>query len=164
MGNVGKTAEASVVNLIRRTTTVSQGLVRRAKHYLARLAPAASIARRRISAAAARAGRRAGPSEPLALHVIPAQANSVTLQRRNSDASLMSDAGQQVLRLNDTAVSLWELCDGGKTVTEIAAVLAWRFQEDENRVQQDVLAALQQFEARGFVYRSRREPQITATP
>lgn len=142
------------MTIAQRTATGLQGLTRRAKGYLTHAVPAALAARRHLAARAARAWRSARATEPFGLHEIPVQADYVTLQHRNGDAFLQCDDQGEVLRLNDTAIGLWQLCDGNKTVQQIAATLAWRFQEDEKRVREDVQAALQHFEASGFLYRS----------
>lgn len=53
-----------------------------------------------------------------------------------------------LMLLNDTGAAILALCDGGRTVREIASILAERYQAD---VTSDVLAFLRKLAARELV-------------
>jgi len=58
-----------------------------------------------------------------------------------------------VLLLNATAAAVAELCDGQRTVTEIVALLATRFEMPVDALSQDVLEYLGQLRERGLLQR-----------
>ena len=66
------------------------------------------------------------------------------LQRLTSDgATVLVDPGARVEHvLNDTALALWELCDGETTVEEMVVAATGLFDAQGGRLEQDVLAAL----------------------
>ena len=53
----------------------------------------------------------------------------------------------RVLHCNQTATLIWHLCDGRRTIQEIASLLAEAFPEDADEMMQDVTAALEAFQA-----------------
>lgn len=54
-------------------------------------------------------------------------------------------------KLNSTAATTWLLCDGNRTVAEILAAVAERFDQDEEKVAPDVLDLLFQLSENGMV-------------
>lgn len=80
--------------------------------------------------------------------VTPRLASGVRLHRdtvRERDVLLYPEGA---LVLNETAVAVLELCDGSRTVDDIAEVLAARYQAD---VRDDVRALLQAIAERGLI-------------
>jgi hypothetical protein len=53
--------------------------------------------------------------------------------------------------LNRSAMEIWELCDGRRTVRAIARVLGERYQVDEAMFVEEILATIAALQARGLV-------------
>lgn len=53
--------------------------------------------------------------------------------------------------LNETAALVWRLCDGERTVGQIASLLAGAFPESASTVAKDVTTSLRALESRGIV-------------
>jgi hypothetical protein len=53
--------------------------------------------------------------------------------------------------LNDTALALWELCDGETTVEEMVVAATGLFDAESPRLERDVLAALDAMTAQGLL-------------
>jgi len=60
-------------------------------------------------------------------------------------------APERVLALNVAAVAVLNLCDGRRTVAQIARELATTYRAPDHRIRQDVIAMLQQLADKGIV-------------
>jgi hypothetical protein len=79
------------------------------------------------------------------------------LERRttNGQTVLIEPRGRVEHVLNDTALALWELCDGETTVEEMVVAAIGLFDAQGGRLEQDVLAALDTMTDQGLL-----EPQV----
>lgn len=72
-----------------------------------------------------------------------------TVLRQDADGrySLRSGAGGcDGYLLNETALALWELCDGETTLQEMVSALSELFSADPQRIRQDVIDVLSELE------------------
>lgn len=60
---------------------------------------------------------------------------------------LFQPAGKIIMHGNETAVLVWQLCDGQRTMTDIVEVLAAAYPEDAADIKRDVPELLAQFAA-----------------
>ena len=73
----------------------------------------------------------------------PRRAPGMTVLRESDGLRLVGPGGRPDLRLNDTAVALWELCDGVTTVAEMVAAINVLCVGDAAAISADVVDALQ---------------------
>jgi Coenzyme PQQ synthesis protein D (PqqD) len=80
------------------------------------------------------------------------------IQRRTADGGtvLVDPAAKVEHVLNDTALALWELCDGDTTVEEMVVAAIGLFDAQGGRLEQDVLRALDAMTDQGLLERSVR--------
>ena len=76
---------------------------------------------------------------------VPRRRPGVSIEQVGDQAVMLDAAGTVARGLNATAVSVWELIDGVRSVREIADALG------EGDVVGDVVAFLGQLEARGLI-------------
>ncbi len=88
---------------------------------------------------------------------IPSHAANVQCDHDSDGINLTVVGSRRVLRLDQTAYLLWQLCDGERSVKDIVALLEWRFQDDSGRVQDDVINCFQRFATSGLLSISRRK-------
>lgn len=81
----------------------------------------------------------------------PRRTREVRLERRADDNLLVDGSGDTLLLLNDTALALWELCDGTNTVDEMVAAVVQLFQADPREVRQDVVRTIDRLREVGAV-------------
>ena len=76
----------------------------------------------------------------------PLRRDDVKARKLGSEWMLYDDRSGSVHIINETAAKVWELCDGTRTVEEMAAALAeqYRTPPDAN-VPQDVAAVIESF-------------------
>lgn len=65
---------------------------------------------------------------------------------------LFHPAGQTIMHANETAVLVWQLCDGQRSVSDIIQVLAAVYPEDAADIEQDVPQLLAQFAANDAIH------------
>jgi coenzyme PQQ biosynthesis protein PqqD len=58
---------------------------------------------------------------------VPRQVPRITAERLNDEVLLYNPATEHVVRLNQTAALVWELCDGRRTAGQIVAMLEAAF-------------------------------------
>ena len=69
-----------------------------------------------------------------------------------NDANVLVDVdGRTMFALNDTALALWDLCDGSHTVDEMVAAIVELFQVDADSVRRDVDGAILRLREAGAV-------------
>lgn len=72
--------------------------------------------------------------------------------RGTGDTTVLTDEqGSTAYALNDTALALWELCDGRTTVAEMVGAASMLFAEDPADLERDVLAALDELLGEGLI-------------
>ncbi len=76
---------------------------------------------------------------------IPVRRLDYRLEQLDNELLLYHPSRTQILYLNHTASLIWELCDGTRTVGEIAALLAVAYPDSADTILGDVGATLQQF-------------------
>jgi pyrroloquinoline quinone biosynthesis protein D len=81
----------------------------------------------------------------------PRRTMEARLERRAHDNLLVDGSGDTLLLLNDTALALWELCDGTNTVDEMVAAVVQLFQADAREVRQDVVRTIDRLHDVGAV-------------
>ncbi len=86
------------------------------------------------------------------------RADSIPLRREGTDGQrfgedfVVLDAEGRMLRgLNDTAARIWELCDGKRSASDIATVVAGEYGVEAERVLADGLRFLERLVAHGLV-------------
>ncbi len=67
------------------------------------------------------------------------------LELLDGEMLLLHPAQGRVLHCNQTATLIWQLCDGQRTIQEIAALLEEAYPESASEVMRDVAAALEAF-------------------
>jgi len=73
------------------------------------------------------------------------------LEAIDNELLLFHPAQAKILYCNETASLIWQLCDGQRTVQEIAHLLAAAFPEAAGTVADDVAATLRQFLQHGAI-------------
>lgn len=73
------------------------------------------------------------------------------LEAMDGELLLFHPAESRIMYCNETASLIWRLCDGERTVQEIAGLLAEAYPEAAETIPQDVEAALQQFAQHGAI-------------
>ena len=82
---------------------------------------------------------------------IPTRAPDFLLEQLDDDVLLYHPGLTKTIRLNETAAALWKLCDGERSVGEIASMLVEAYPDDECQVAGDVEATLRVFAAEGAI-------------
>jgi len=71
--------------------------------------------------------------------VRPVRQDGLHLDTAVESVHVLVDAdGREVLQLNDTALAIWDLCDGVTTLDEMVAAVLQLFQADPGAVASDV--------------------------
>ena len=73
--------------------------------------------------------------------------------RREADGSVLMLIPEGIVTLNDTAYAALELADGERSITDIASVLAARFDAPDGALEADVAELFEEFAARGYLLR-----------
>jgi hypothetical protein len=71
--------------------------------------------------------------------------------RRGTTSSVLSDAGQDVMMLNGTAMAIWELCDGSNSPEAMVRVISDRYDVSPQACLNDVVITLRTFKRWGLV-------------
>lgn len=81
----------------------------------------------------------------LAPELRPQRNPEFSLEMLDGEMLLLHPVQGRVLHCNRTATLIWQLCDGQRTVGEIAALLKEAFPESAEQIMDDVSAALERF-------------------
>lgn len=73
---------------------------------------------------------------------LPCRTNGVVLDRSEGESILRDGTGGKLCAANDTAVALWELCDGRTTVDEIVVAIRQIWRVDAATVTADLTRGL----------------------
>ncbi len=90
----------------------------------------------------------------------PQRVDGVELLHRGRKSFLI-DEREQALSLNNTALALWELCDGVTTVDEMVNAIDSFFNADRDVIRHDVEATLRELADLGFITWSGSEDRRT---
>lgn len=78
---------------------------------------------------------------------------SVVWRKLDGKAVIIGADAQSVYTLNKTATRIWELCDGNKTIDEIAADICEKFDVTSEEAQADVRDTIMKFEKMKLIER-----------
>jgi hypothetical protein len=82
----------------------------------------------------------------------PSRADGLTVVQDVEDSAVLVAAAERpAYRLNDTALALWELCDGSTSVAEMVGAASVVFAADPSNLQRDVLDALEELLHDGLI-------------
>lgn len=73
---------------------------------------------------------------------IPLVAGDYRLEEFDGELLLYHPASTRTVHLNDTASLVWNLCDGKRTIREIATVISDAYAESSEDIQHDVTRTL----------------------
>ncbi len=76
----------------------------------------------------------------------PRRAPWVRVVDRTGTSKLVDSRGDQLLQLNDTALAIWDLCDGETAVAEMAQAVVEAFPVDEETAVEDVQTVVEAFD------------------
>ena len=82
---------------------------------------------------------------------MPRRDTAVRLKTKGASHMLLTEQGTKVLLLNETALALWELCDGETTLGEMVAAITDFFEAEPAVINHDVEVALAQMVEAGVV-------------
>lgn len=85
------------------------------------------------------------------------------MDRSDGESTLRDGTGRKLCAANDTAVALWELCDGRTTVDEMVLAIRQIWRVDAATVTADVTRALAGLETVGAIEWSRGMHEVPAT-
>jgi len=78
--------------------------------------------------------------------MIPRQAQHISTKEIDGQTMVLDRQNGKLHELNSTASFIWQSCDGHTPVTDIVAATAHAFDMDPSAVEEDVTAALREFE------------------
>jgi len=84
-------------------------------------------------------------------HRIPRHVGDYKLQLLDGEAVIFHPVSKKVVHASPSAALIWELCDGVRSVAEIIGLIAGRFPEAREEIEQDVPESLQIFVENGLV-------------
>jgi hypothetical protein len=81
----------------------------------------------------------------------PIRKPNVWLRKTDSEIAMYDPGGSQVHLLNDTALAIWELCDGHTTPSEMISAICELCDMHRDIVTEDVERILSDFDSAGLV-------------
>lgn len=81
----------------------------------------------------------------------PRQAEGVMLTDADEESILYDPIQGNVHILNETGASIWELCDGRRTIEEIAKIIEIDFEAEDESVLADVKEFVEELEKQGLL-------------
>ena len=85
------------------------------------------------------------------IELVPRHADGAVLTLTSHGPSLVSTSSGVAVALDQTALALWELCDGETTVAEMIAAVCALFAASEQTVRDDVTSVLTTLEGSGLI-------------
>lgn len=77
---------------------------------------------------------------------VPARVDGYALKKIPCCFLLQDSEGKNVLKLNETSVLIWELCNGELSVGDMLELLMESFPEAEENLEKDVFRVLDEFQ------------------
>ena len=81
----------------------------------------------------------------------PTRQDGLSLRESGDESVLLDREHDRMYVMNDTALALWQLCDGETTVEEMLTAAVGLFDADRAQLQHDVMDALVAMEHRGLI-------------
>lgn len=79
--------------------------------------------------------------------------NAGVLSRRGADTLVLLDTkGGEYFTLDEVGTRIWELCDGSRTVAEVAAAIAEEYDAPAQTIQTDMLELLNELADAGLIH------------
>jgi coenzyme PQQ biosynthesis protein PqqD len=83
--------------------------------------------------------------------LVPKQKSDFQLEQMDNEILLYHPGQTKTIYLNETASLIWQLCDGSRTVGEIAQLLKDAFPDGAESMEGDIEKALAGFEEHGAI-------------
>jgi hypothetical protein len=81
----------------------------------------------------------------------PARRPEVWLRKTDKEIAMYDPLGNRVHLLNDTALAIWELCDGNTEPAEMVTAICDLCDMHRDVVSEDVMRILGEFDAAGLI-------------
>ena len=91
------------------------------------------------------------PDLTFTLNAIPARTPSVVSQRAGQEVVLVLPLQGKVKVLNEVGARIWDLCDGGHSVRQIAATICREYTVESSQAEADTLSFFNELAQRGVV-------------
>ena len=88
---------------------------------------------------------------PISPESRPTRHEDLWLRESGDETVLLDKEHDRMHVLNETALALWQLCDGETTVEEMVTAAAGLFDADRARLQSDVIIALNDMHDRHLI-------------
>lgn len=93
---------------------------------------------------------------------LPRRTSGVVLDRAEGECTLRDATGRKLCAANDTAIALWELCDGRTTVEEMVVAIRQIWRVDAATLTADLIRGLADLEAVGAIESTRGMQEVPA--
>jgi pyrroloquinoline quinone biosynthesis protein D len=80
-------------------------------------------------------------------HLAPVHRAGVYFEEMDDEAVVYGRTGKRAIHLNETATVVWKLCDGERTVADIAALLTREYPASADEIAEGVAKAVDQMVA-----------------
>ena len=91
------------------------------------------------------------PDLTFTLSAIPSRTPSVVSQRAGQEVVLVLPLQGKVKVLNEVGARIWDLCDGGHSVRQIASTICREYTVESSQAEADTLSFLNELAQRGVV-------------
>ncbi len=81
--------------------------------------------------------------------IIPAPVDGFQIETLDDEIVLLHPARNIIIHSNQTGALIWQLCDGARTIDEIAEILSAAYPESRAEISADVPAMIQTLTSRG---------------
>jgi pyrroloquinoline quinone biosynthesis protein D len=82
---------------------------------------------------------------------LPRRRDGIEIRRNDDRAVLVDASGSEVCEMNETALALWELCDGETRPDEIVVAICEAFAVPHDQAADDVARTLRDLRAAGLL-------------
>lgn len=83
----------------------------------------------------------------------PTRRSDLTTRVIDGEAVIVDRSAGKIHHLNATAISIWQFCDGNRTIAEIAALVAASFDAESGRILADVTGTVANLRQLGLFVR-----------
>lgn len=92
------------------------------------------------------------------LKAIPIQRAGVLREQIDDETLLYRHVQKKMVYLNDSAATVWNLCDGQRTIGEIIALLTGAYPEAQGQIEADVRATIDTLLDEGVLQLTNKQP------